>query len=243
MLIRYVFPLNWTVRRDIMTRYSAYAKRLKRDGLMARLLALLMGVGFISISVTNPTYAARFEEGIAYQKITPEQPTSTKTKVEVVELFWYGCPHCHRFESFIDRWLKTKSENIEFVRMPAVLQEHWEIHARAYYTAEALGVVEKIHPAFFTAIHAHKRKLDTDATLEAFFAEQGVNNEMFRKTFRSFSVDAKVRHAREMGKRYGVGGTPAIIINGKYRTDGQICKCGYAELLELVDEVAAKEKT
>jgi thiol:disulfide interchange protein DsbA len=226
-----------------MISFSANTGRFERDGLMTRFFTILIVVGFISISVSNLTYAARFEEGIAYQKITPEQPTSTKAKVEVVELFWYGCPHCHRFESFIDRWLKTKSENIEFVRIPAVLQEHWEIHARAYYTAEALGVIEKIHPALFTAIHAHKRKLDTDATLEAFFAEQGVSTEMFQKAFRSFGVDAKVRHAREMGKRYGVGGTPAIIINGKFRTDGQICKCGFAELLELVDEVAAKEKT
>ena len=208
---------------------------------MARFLAVCLCAGIVWIGFSSAAYSARFEEAVAYQRITPEQPTSTKGKVEVVELFWYGCPHCHRFESFIDRWLKTKSDKIAFVRMPAVLQEPWEIHARAFYTAEALGVIEKIHPALFTAIHAHKRKLDTDETLEAFFVEQGVTSEVFRKTFRSFGVDAKVRHAREMGKRYGIGGTPAVIINGKFRTDGQICKCGYAELLELVDEVAAKE--
>ena len=208
---------------------------------MTRFLAVCLSAGILWLGFSNAAYSARFEEAVAYQRITPEQPTSTKGKIEVVELFWYGCPHCHRFESFIDRWLKTKSDKIAFVRMPAVLQEHWEIHARAFYAAEALGVIEKIHPALFTAIHAHKRKLDTDETLEAFFVEQGVSSEMFRKTFRSFGVDAKVRHAREMGKRYGVGGTPAVIINGKFRSDGQICKCGYAELLELVDEVAAKE--
>jgi thiol:disulfide interchange protein DsbA len=184
-----------------------------------------------------------YQEGIAYQRIVPEQPTNTEgDKIEVVELFWYGCPHCHRFEPFIERWLKTKSDNIEFVRLPAILRDSWAIHARAFYAAEALGVLDKIHKPLFTAIHAHKRKLNTEEALMAFFAEHGVSDDDFKKAFNSFSVNAKVRRANELGRRYGVRGTPAVVINGKYRTDSTTCKCGFSEVLNIVDFLAEKEQ-
>lgn len=192
------------------------------------------------LSIGSAT-AARFDEGVAYQAIVPAQPTDVKDKVEVVELFWYGCPHCHRFEPFIDRWLKNKSANIEFVRMPAILREDWEIHARAFYTAEALGIMDKFHPAMFTAVHAHKRKLDTEESLMAFFEEQGASKDDFKKTFRSFAVEAKLRRARELGQRYGINGTPAIVVNGKYRVSNSICNCSFGEVLKIVDHLAEQE--
>jgi thiol:disulfide interchange protein DsbA len=210
---------------------------MKALKLAALPIVLLLGV------LTHATsYAAEYQEGISYQVIVPEQPTSTKDKIEVLELFWYGCPHCHRFEPFIERWLKDKPDSIEFVRMPAVLRPEWAIHARAFYAAEALGVLDKIHTPLFTAIHAHKRKLDTEDALMAFFAENGVSNEDFRKAFKSFSVDAKVRRAEEMGRRYGVNGTPALVINGKYRTDGTICKCSFSEMLTIATYLAGKDQ-
>lgn len=204
--------------------------------------ATLTAVFFALLAVTGSASAIEYKEGLAYHAITPEQPTSTKDKIEVVELFWYGCPHCHKLEPFIERWLKTKADYIEFVRMPAVLREEWSIHARAFYAAEALGVLEKFHAPFFTALHAHKRKLDTEDTIMEFFKEIGVSNDDYRKAFRSFSVDAKVRHAQEMGRRYGVNGTPAVIINGKFRTDSTTCQCGFNDLLKIVDYVAEQEK-
>lgn len=202
--------------------------------------AFLVILAVLTLSI-GTALGARYDEGIAYQSIVPAQPTDTKDKIEVVELFWYGCPHCHRFEPFIERWLKTKSANIEFIRLPAVLREDWEIHARAFYTAEALGVIEKIHPALFTAIHAHKRKLDSEASLMAFFEEQGVSQDDFKKTFRSFAVEAKLRRARELGQRYGINGTPAVVVNGKYRLSNSICNCSFGEVLSIVDFLAEKE--
>lgn len=188
-----------------------------------------------------PVAAVEYKEGVAYHAITPEQPTSTKEKIEVVELFWYGCPHCHKFEPFIERWLKSKADYVEFVRMPAILRDEWAIHARAFYAAEALGVMEKFHTPFFMAIHAHKRKLDTEEAIMEFFKEIGVSNDDFKKAFRSFSVDAKVRRAQELGRRYGVNGTPAVVINGKFRTDSTTCQCGFNDVLKIVDYVAEKE--
>lgn len=202
--------------------------------------ALLIVLCMTVFGATN-TLAARYDEGVAYQTIIPALPTDTKDKIEVVELFWYGCPHCHKFEPFIDRWLKSKSDNIEFVRMPAILRDSWEIHGRAFYTAEALGVIDKIHPALFTAIHAHKRKLDDEASLMAFFAENGVSEDDFKKTFRSFGVEAKLRRAKELGQRYNIPGTPAIVVNGQYRLSNSICNCSFSEVLNIVDFLAEEE--
>lgn len=207
----------------------------------ARTLIQRIGFALALALVAQFSFAATYQEGVAYQKIVPEQPTLTQDKVEVVELFWYGCPHCHRFEAFISRWLKDKPANIEFVRMPAILRPEWAIHARAFYAAEALGVLEKIHAPLFTAIHAHKQKLNTEETLMAFFAEHGVSNEDFKKAFKSFSVDTKVRRAEELGRRYGVGGTPALVVQGKYRTDGNICQCSFSEMLNIATSLAEKE--
>lgn len=200
----------------------------------------ILFLGLIS-GMLNTAAAQNYQDGVAYQTIVPEQPTASANKIEVLELFWYGCPHCHRFEPYIDRWLKTKPANVEFVRMPAVFNEGWEIHARAYYTAEVLGALDKIHEPLFRAIHAHKRKLNTEEALQAFFVEQGVSADNFNKTFRSFAVDAKVRRAKEMGQRYGVRGTPAIVVNGKYWTDGTLAQGGPGEMLKVTDFLLKKE--
>ncbi len=196
---------------------------------------------FLACGFTASAAADDYQEGISYQAIIPEQPPlGTSGKIEVIEVFWYGCPHCHRFEPFVDRWLEDKADYIEFIRLPAVLRPEWAIHARAYYTAEALGVLDDIHQALFTAIHAHKRKLDTEASLMAFFAEHGVSEKAFKKTFKSFGVEAKIRNASEMGRRYGLSGTPAVVIDGKYRTAGNICNCSFSEVMEIVDSLAEK---
>lgn len=195
----------------------------------------------ISFSANADLLSKEYKEGASYQRIIPEQPTSNKKKIEVVELFWYGCPHCHRFEPYIERWLESKADYIEYVRLPAVFRPDWAIHARAFYTAQALDVLEDIHLPLFTAIHAHKRKLNTQAALAEFFEENGVDKKAFNKAFRSFGVAAKVRQSKEMGRRYGLTGTPGIIINGKYRVDGTICKCNFPEILKITDFLAKKE--
>ena len=199
---------------------------------------------FIFSLCSHTALAIDIEEGVTHQPILPEQPpVSTSGKIEVIEIFWYGCPHCHRFQPTIERWLEDKADYVELIRMPAVLRPEWAIHARAYYTAEALGVLEDIHQPFFTAIHAHKRKLDTEASLMAFFAEHGVSEKDFKKTFRSFGVEGKLRIASNMARRYGVTGTPAIVVNGKYRTSNSVCKtCSMSDVMDIVDQLAEQEQ-
>ena len=184
--------------------------------------------------------AETYVEGQHYNAVSPAQPTSTKDKVEVVELFWYGCPHCYRLEPFVKRWLKNKPSNVEFVRMPGVLNPGWEILARAYYTAEILGVVDKIHSSLFEAIHEQKRRMNSEAAIMAFFKEHGVAEADFTRVFRSFAVETKLRRARDMGHRYGANGVPTIIVNGKYRTGAQEAG-GNAMVFKVVDYLVKQE--
>ncbi|HEY5603277.1 MAG TPA: thiol:disulfide interchange protein DsbA/DsbL [Gammaproteobacteria bacterium] len=195
------------------------------------LLSSLAGLVFAA-----PTY----KEKIHYESVLPAQPTSTGDKIEVVEMFWYGCPHCNSLEPYVERWLKKMPANAQFVRMPAIFRPEWELHARAFYTAEILGVLDKTHTAMFEAIHQQKRRLSTDSEIQKLFAEHGISEQDFNRVFRSFAVEAKIRRAKDMSERYGIRGVPALIVNGKYRTSAQLAG-GNATIFQVVDYLVAQE--
>ena len=196
-------------------------------------LALLPG-----LAIAAPSY----KEKIHYELVMPAQPTSTDKKVEVVEVFLYTCPHCNNLEPYVHRSLKKIPPEAEFVRMPAVFQPKQELHARAYYAAEILGVLEKIHPAMFEAIHQQKRHFNTDADVQKLFVENGVSEKDFNRVFRSFAVEAKIRRAKDMSQRYGIPGVPALIVDGKYRTGARLAG-GNANIFRVVDFLVAKESS
>lgn len=194
-------------------------------------------VALLSCSVA---LAEKYEEGVHYERIVPAQPTSTVNKVEVLEIFWYGCPHCFRFEPYVERWLRKKPENAQFVRLPGVFRPSWEIGARAFYTAKLLGVFEKLHKPIFNAIHLQKRKLNTEEAMMEFFAEQGVDKKDFIKTYNSFAVGTRLRRAKTMTARYGIDGVPAVIVNGKYRVSNRMTGSN-AETLKVINFLVEKE--
>jgi len=200
----------------------------------------MLFAAFSLMTVAGSGVAEVFTEGQHYERVTPPQPTASKDKVEVVEMFWYGCPHCYRLEPFVQRWLKTKPANVEFVRLPGVFRPSWEIHARAYYTAEALGVVDKVHVPMFEAIHEQKRNMDNEAAIMALFKEHGVDEKDFKRVFNSFAVETKLRRARDMGGRYGANGVPTLIVNGKFRTGAQEAG-GNARVFQVVDDLIKQE--
>ena len=171
-------------------------------------------------SAATHVMADEFVEGQQYARLSTPQPTSTGDKIEVVEMFWYGCPHCYHLEPYVKRWLKTKPANVEFVRIPAVLSPRWLILGQAYYTAEALGVVDQLHEAIFDDIHGKRMRLDDEESIMAVFKEHGVSEADFKSAFNSFAVQAKLRRAKELAMRYDIDGVPTLIINGKYRTSG-----------------------
>jgi thiol:disulfide interchange protein DsbA len=197
---------------------------------MLKIIALLGLLGFSTL--------ANAEGG--YDPVTPAQPVQNPDKVEVIEFFWYGCPHCYSLEPAMVEWLKTKPANVEFIRQPAVFSDLWGKHAKAYFTAEALGILEKVHADFFDAIQNKKQKLVSEDELAKFFADHGVKDEDFRAAYNSFGVDAKLRQAESIGPRYGITGVPAIIVNGKYKVTGQSAK-SQANMLTVTNQLIAQE--
>ncbi|MFC1749097.1 thiol:disulfide interchange protein DsbA/DsbL [Pseudomonadota bacterium] len=200
-------------------------------------LALLFMAPFF---MANTAIAAA-QEGVNYKTIVPAQPTETGEKIEVIEIFSYGCSHCHRFEPALERWLKTKPDNVEFTHMPAIFNQQLAMYARAYYAAEALEVLDKVHKPFFEAIHLQKRRFDSEEAIADLFEENGVDRKKFSKAFRSFSVEAKVKRAAELGRRYGVEATPSMVVNGKYITNPGQGQQGFKGMLKTIDELIAAE--
>ncbi|MCI0655363.1 MAG: thiol:disulfide interchange protein DsbA/DsbL [Methylococcaceae bacterium] len=179
-------------------------------------------------------------KGEGYEKIVPPQPTQEKDKVEVIEFFWYGCPHCYTFEPFLKEWAKNLPENVQLIKQPAIFSPKWASGAQAYFVAEALGVTERLHDAIFDAIQKERRPLETEDQLAEFFAEHGVDEEDFHQAYNSFIVTTRMRQAESMPERYGVTGVPAIAINGKYRSNGTLAK-NYPGLISVMNALIKLE--
>jgi thiol:disulfide interchange protein DsbA len=185
---------------------------------------------------------SQFVEGIEYQLVKPAQLTSVpEDKIEVLELFWYGCPHCYSFEPILKKWLKNKPANVTFVRLPAVLNPGWEVHARAYYVAELLGVLDKIHKPFFSAVQRNRTAMSSPENIATFFKKYGVSKDKFMKVYKSFAVNTRIARARKQARRYGATSVPTIIINGKYRSNATIAGGSHEHLIEVMDHLVKKE--
>jgi len=186
--------------------------------------------------------AAGYTEGKEYTALASPQPTNSGDKIEIVELFWYGCPHCYRLEPEMEQWLANKPDDVEFVRMPAIVGPPWELLAKAFYTAEFLGVMDTMHLALFDYLHKDKKKIINEAELQAFFVEQGVSNEDSRNTYTSFAVAMKGNNSKLMTQRYGITGVPTIIVNGKYNTSGSLAGSN-ENIIKVMDYLIAQERT
>jgi thiol:disulfide interchange protein DsbA len=197
-----------------------------------------------------PTAASqdwKFTEGQHYARMVPTQPTvGGSDKIEVAEIFWYGCSHCYDFEQFINRWAEQKPANSSFVRIPATWNPLVKLHAQLYYTEEVLVKNGKIaepdlfRNAVFAEYHRRGNRLASIDAIQQLFVKHGVSEDEFTKTWGSFEVSQKVRVADDLQRRYGITGVPAVVVNGKYRS-GAAEAGGYPQLLELVDELIVKE--
>ncbi len=200
----------------------------------------VIGAGLAFFLIFFATFLKAEEQPkLGYEAVSPPQATANPAKIEVIEFFWYGCPHCYSFEPSLKAWLKTKPENVEFIRIPAVFNEQWGKHAKAYFTAEALGVLDKVHGDLFDGVQA-KKELETEDQLAKFFVEHGVKEAEFRETYNSFMVDTKMRQAPEIAAKYGIDGVPAIIVNGKYRTTGSLAGT-QEKMIDVINELIKKE--
>lgn len=173
-----------------------------------------------------------------YRTIDGPTPGDDPDTIEVMEFFWYGCPHCHRFAPIIEEWKDERPDDVVFRHVPAVLAGSWETHARAFYAAEIMGVLERFHRPMFRAIHEQGQKLDSATKIGEFASSLGIDGEQFVSTMSSFAVDTRVRQARSLQQAYGVSGTPSVVIDGRYLTSGREAG-GFDQMIEIINERVA----
>jgi thiol:disulfide interchange protein DsbA len=198
----------------------------------------------IRLAQAAPTpLATRFIEGKHYKLINPAQPTSSAPdQVEVAEFFMYTCPHCYNFEPYVQSYLARKPAYVNFVRIPVIFDKTAELHARAFYTEEVLGILDKTHSAMFKEIHVNRNLMSSEDAIVDFFISQGIDGPEFRKAFRSFPVDTKMRQGATTARRFQITGVPTIVVNGKYVTGGSMAG-SYETLLDIIDELVMIEHT
>ena len=193
--------------------------------------------------------AGKWVPGTNYKVIAPAQPTDASPgKVEVIEMFWYGCPHCFALDPIIESWRKNKAPYIEFVRVPVMWGEAHRAHARLFYTLQALGKLEQLHAAVFNEIQSTGDSLyvqgdeqGTQRVQVQFARTHGVDPTEFLKAYSSFAVQTNLEKADELERRYKIDAVPTFVIDGKYETD--VAQAGGQEnLVQLINDLSASEK-
>lgn len=195
------------------------------------LLALL-----ISTAACNAqTPASAPVEGQDYFLIENASPPESGDKIEVVEVFSYACPHCADFQPFMDGWLKSKPDDVDFHYIPAAFGNTWDDFARAFYTAQVMGIQEKTHDALFKALHTERRPLRGTKAIAEFYGDYGVDPKVFEGTMNSFAVNAKIGRSKQQVPRWQVDGTPTLVVDGKYRVVA--ARKGFPAMLQTLDAV------
>ena len=197
------------------------------------LLSLLM---FLSFSVL----AAEPQMGTNFDKTAQAIPTDNKNKIEVMELFWYGCIHCYQMDPILNEWVKKLPKDVYFKRVPAIPRPEWAPMARAFYAMETLGVSEKLHTSIFDAVHKDKtlNPADEKAILEWVTLKSGLDRKKVEEAFNSFSMNASLNRAAQMFRAAGATGVPSLVIDGKYITSSTMAG-GNNEALKLADDIIA----
>jgi len=201
------------------------------------------------------TAAAQLVRGTHYEQLDAPQPTESGKKVEVIEFFWYACPHCNALQPALRAWLKKKPADVEFRRIPAVLQDSWLQLARTYYAIEAMGLIDKLHHDVFAAIH-EQHALDPRALMRDpkplfdWVASKGVDRKKFEDTYNSFAVTSRTQRTVDLTRNYDVPYTPVLVVDGRYlispsmkgngNPDGSV---NYDKFLQSLDQLVAQARS
>ena len=175
-----------------------------------------------------------------YQVLNPPVNTRASDKVEVLEYFWFGCPHCFAFEPSINKWVDEKPDYVDFVREAPPLNPGWEPHSRAFYAAEIMGVTDKFFDPMFDGIHVERRSLRQPDKIAKFAGELGIDEDKFRKTMDSFAVNTRMKQAMQMAQASRIRGVPSVVINGKYLTGGSLAG-SHDGIIRVINERVAEE--
>ena len=206
--------------------------------------SLSIALGIAALAAPLGLRAQLLRPGVDYVVLKPELPVDTPGKIEVIEFFWYGCPHCYGLEPLLEAWLPKLPPDAQFRRIPAVFNERWAKDAAIFYALEASGHLEKLHRPLFDAIHRDALKTDNSAALGQWLTKNGVDTKKFDEVGRSFGVQSKVRRAAQLSAAYRIDGTPAMAVHGRYTVGAEQAKTQPAmlatvdHLIELVRRTA-----
>lgn len=199
-------------------------------------------LSFVAVLLVACTQAtAEPVAGKDYQVIDPPIPTGAPSKIEVIEFFYYGCPHCYELEPHLKTWVKGAAKDVAFRSQPAVFRESWLPLTKAFFALEATGDLARLHEKVFAALHDQDVQLNNDEALFSWVEKQGVARDKFVDAYKSFGVQGKTQRAVQMTKEYRVGGTPSIVVDGKYITSGSMTG-SHENMLKVVDYLVAKAR-
>ena len=202
-----------------------------------RLIAALM-----VLCATGLAQAQQPTAGVEYRELSPSQPTDIPGKIEVMEFFWYGCPHCYNFEPVLEPWVKKLPKDVYFRRVPAMFNEEYAQGARAYYALDAIGEEERLHKALFDAVHTGSRlRVGNEAALTEWLGKHGVDTKKFAAAYRSFSVEGKLKRAAQLTQAYKIDGVPSMAVNGRYVVNTDNIR-SFEQLLSVTDFLVEQER-
>jgi thiol:disulfide interchange protein DsbA len=206
--------------------------------MFARALAFLAATVLSLSAFAAPDEAF---EGHDYTRVKSPQPIATGNKVEVLEFFWYRCPHCYQLEPALNGWIKTLPKDAQIRRVPAVFRDDWMPGAKLYYSLEQMNLLGKLHHKVFDAYHVENINLNDPAVLGNWIAKQGVDRKKFDGVYRSFSVQSKATQGGRLATAYAITGVPAFVVDGKYATS--VSMTGSPQrLFEVLDQLIAKAR-
>ncbi|WP_018994462.1 thiol:disulfide interchange protein DsbA/DsbL [Thioalkalivibrio sp. ALJ2] len=196
-------------------------------------LGAMGGAGLLL--ATGTSLAREYRDGQNFRTIQPPVDTGLEDgKIQVVEVFWYGCPHCYSFEPYVQEWQKGLDDDVEFVYLPAPMNDVWALHARVFYTAQKLEVLNEVHQPFYDAIHDQGRELRSESAILRFINQRGLDADEFREVMRSEEIRRKVTEAGQDVQEYGVEGVPTLIIDGEAVVSASMTR-SHEEMLDVAD--------
>ena len=200
--------------------------------------ALVLLSGLVSAQST------KIEEGFEYRVLPISQSVETKGKVEVIEFFWYGCPHCYDFEPDLSAWVKRQPKDVEFRRVPVAFREDFMPHNQLFYALQAMGKGDALNEKVMYAMHKENKRLLTEPEIADWVASQGIDRNTFLATYRSFAVVSKSRAAKELADAYRIDGVPTVVMQGKYVTSPSIAgsKAKALLVMDYLEEKIRKDK-
>ena len=186
----------------------------------------------------------KIEEGFDYRILPIAQPLESKGKVEVIEFFWYGCPHCYDFEPELSSWVKRQPKDVVFSRVPVAFREDFMPHSQLFYALEAMGKGDALNEKVMYAIHKENKRLLTEPEIVDWVASQGIDRNTFLATYRSFAVVSKARASKQLAEAYRIDGVPTIVMQGKYVTSPSIAgtKAKAIAVMDHLEEKIRKDK-